>query len=204
MQPETVKLTSLHAPPRNVRKHPPKQIDELARAIEMFGQTRPVVVDEGGMILAGNGLVLALRKLGRKEAAVYRLEGLSQAQKSKLILSDNRIYELGFDDHTGIMEILNSLGGDFEIPGFDTEILKSLHSSNGDATEAALSEYGIIPEAAVATAQNRPVPPGDPTAEPRYDDPDSAGAPGTAHQPQATAAEPEVVTCPSCGGTFTP
>jgi hypothetical protein len=202
MQPETVKLSGLHPPKRNVRKHPPHQVAELARAVEMFGQTRPVVIDEDGTILAGNGLVLALKKLGRKDADVYRLTGLSEAQKSKLMLSDNRVYELGFDDHTGIMEILNSLGGDFEIPGFDTDILKSLHSSSADATQQALDNYGVLPEDGVAAARERPIPAGDPSAVPQYSDPDSEAA-GGATAGAAAAPEHEVM-CPNCGGTFRP
>lgn len=49
-------LTELRRPDRNVRMHTDKQLKEFRRSVEMFGQIRPIVVDEDGVILAGNGL----------------------------------------------------------------------------------------------------------------------------------------------------
>lgn len=49
-------LSELRRPERNVRMHTDKQLKEFRRSIEMFGQIRPIVVDEDGVILAGNGL----------------------------------------------------------------------------------------------------------------------------------------------------
>ena len=36
------------------------QIKEMIRSLNQFGQTRPMVVDEQGNILVGNGLYMAL------------------------------------------------------------------------------------------------------------------------------------------------
>jgi hypothetical protein len=188
METETVLLSALRKPARNTRTHPPKQIAELVRAIEMFGQTRPVVIDEDNTVLAGNGLVAALKKLGRKETPAYRVTGLTPVQKHKLMLSDNRVYELGFDDHVGIMELIQSLDGDFEIPGFDAEILRSLHVGDGEATAAALSSYGVLSTAAVEAAKGRELPPPVPGAPPP--------------SPQGEAHPGAEVTCPNCGGSF--
>ena len=47
-------LTELRRPERNVRMHTDKQLKEFRRSVEMFGQIRPIVVDEDGVILAGN------------------------------------------------------------------------------------------------------------------------------------------------------
>ena len=49
-------LAELRRPERNVRMHTDKQLKEFRRSVEMFGQIRPIVIDEGGVILAGNGL----------------------------------------------------------------------------------------------------------------------------------------------------
>lgn len=49
-------LSELRRPERNVRMHTDKQLKEFRRSVEMFGQIRPIVVDEDGVILAGNGL----------------------------------------------------------------------------------------------------------------------------------------------------
>lgn len=115
-------LAELRPPERNVRIHTEQQIKELARAVTMFGQTRPVVVDENNTVLAGNGLVAALNYLKRSKVAVHRVSGLSEIDKQKLMLSDNRIFELGHDDHDAIVELIRAVG-DVDIPGFDADSL---------------------------------------------------------------------------------
>lgn len=140
MKIQNVPLASLHPPERNVRQHPDAQITELMRAVEMFGQTRPVVVDEDGTVLAGNGLVMALQKMGRTEVQVLRMPGLSKAAKAKLMLSDNKIFTLGHDDYDGIMSLIRGLD-DLDIPGFDGGLLSSLIGNEEIAT-AALDEFG--------------------------------------------------------------
>ena len=51
-----MKLADLVKPEKNVRIHTEQQIKEFRRSVEMFGQIRPIVVDEKNIILAGNGL----------------------------------------------------------------------------------------------------------------------------------------------------
>lgn len=151
---ETVPLADLHPPPRNVRLHPEAQITELMRAVEMFGQTRPVVIDEDNTVWAGNGLVTALQRLGRKDAQVLRMSGLSQAAKTKLMLSDNKIYTLGHDDYDGIMSLIRGLDN-LDIPGFDSDLLSSLLSSD-DVASAALDGFGRLSDAEKAE-RSRPI-----------------------------------------------
>ena len=44
-----IKLADLVKPEKNVRIHTEKQIKEFRRSVEMFGQIRPIVVDERNM-----------------------------------------------------------------------------------------------------------------------------------------------------------
>ena len=60
------KLADLHKPAHNIRRHSDKQITEYIRSVEMFGQIKPLVVDEHGEIIAGNGLFEALSRMGRE------------------------------------------------------------------------------------------------------------------------------------------
>lgn len=60
------KLADLHKPAHNIRRHSDKQITEYIRSVEMFGQIKPLVVDEHGEIIAGNGLFEALTRMGRE------------------------------------------------------------------------------------------------------------------------------------------
>ena len=92
------KLAELHKPAHNIRRHSDKQITEYIRSIEMFGQVKPLVVAEDGEIIAGNGLYEALLRMGRETCDCYVMVGLTDVQKKKLMMADNKVYELGFTD----------------------------------------------------------------------------------------------------------
>jgi len=110
-------LSELRMIEKNIRRHPEKQIKEYVRSLKMFGQVKPVVIDETGQILAGNGLFEALQSMGAETCQCYVMEGLSPAQKKKLMLADNRVYELGITDTAVFDEIVKELEGDIDVPG---------------------------------------------------------------------------------------
>jgi hypothetical protein len=143
MQTETIPLADLRPAEVNVRMHPEHQINELIRAVEMFGQTRPLVIDENNAILIGNGLYAALQKMQRNAADVLRISGLSPSQKSKLMISDNRIYVLGMDDYSAIIDLVRDMD-DYDIPGFDPESLKNLVATSDLATETVINDFGTM------------------------------------------------------------
>ena len=66
---------------RNPRTQSEAQVDQIAASMVEFGWTNPVLIDEGAGILAGQGRLLAARKLGLAEVPVIRFEHLSEAQK---------------------------------------------------------------------------------------------------------------------------
>lgn len=98
MNTKKIKLSELKRPERNVRMHTDKQIKEFKRSVEMFGQIRPIVVDEDNVILCGNGLYESLLALSWEEADCLVMKNLSEKDKKKLMLADNRIFNLGVDD----------------------------------------------------------------------------------------------------------
>ena len=195
MQIEAVAIDTLRPPPRNTRRHPEAQITEFCRALLMFGQTRPIVIDEEGMVLAGNGLVEAAKKLEWREVQAIRMAGLSDTDKSKLILSDNRIFQMGVDDYDAIKSILGNLG-DYDVPGFDESLLKSLIGNVDQLTESYATQYGKLSAEEIAAAQGRTIPQG--STQPAA--PNGAGGNGAAHG--ANGAAPRIVTCPHCRGEF--
>jgi hypothetical protein len=137
------KLSELRRPKKNVRNHSIKQIEEFKRSVQMFGQIRPIVIDEDNVILAGNGLFMALEALGRTEADCYVAAGLTEAGKKKLMLADNRIFNLGVDDLQAFEEIILELDHDFDIPGYDADLLETLVIDVG-AADTLMGGYGII------------------------------------------------------------
>ena len=206
----TKKLTELRPAEKNVRRHPEKQITEYIRSVEIFGQTKPLLIDETGEIIAGNGLYEALRRMGRETAECRVMAGLTTAMKKKLMLSDNRIYELGITDMDTFDEILKELDGDFDIPGWDDDLLEMLNAS---ATEAAdlVESYGVFDQDEVDAMNRRTREEHTPGAAPMEAAPaasaDGPGAnpaaPGTAPGAGAEAAEGGMtITCPHCGGTI--
>jgi len=139
------KLSDLHSPEKNVRIHSEKQTKEFVRSLEAFGQIRPIVIDEDNTILAGNGLYAALVAKGETSADCYVVTGLSENEKKKLMLADNKIYSLGVDDMEVFEEFLKDLGDDIDIPGYDEELLKTITADLEDVDEM-LSGYGTVNE----------------------------------------------------------
>lgn len=105
------KLSVLKHPEKNVRIHSEQQIRELKRSLEKFGQTRALVIDENNIILIGNGLYEAMVSLGYQEATVYVKAGLSENDKKKLMIADNKTYALGIDNLETLNEFLEELQG---------------------------------------------------------------------------------------------
>ncbi len=140
-----MKLDDLVKPKRNVRIHTEQQIKEFCRSVEMFGQIRPIVVDENNVIIAGNGLYDALIAMRQDTAEVYQYNNLTENQKKKLMIADNKIFNLGIDNLDALNIFLEELQGDLDIPGFDQEILQQMVSEAEDVTEK-LSEYGTLKE----------------------------------------------------------
>ena len=134
-----VKISELKAPEKNVRNHSEKQIKEFVRSLEKFGQIRPVVIDENNIVYCGNGLVEAAKSLGWEKIEALRKVGMTEADKKKMMIADNRIYSLGSDNYDNLNAILEEIG-DFDVPSFDVETLEAMF---GDVEEE-LSNFGIL------------------------------------------------------------
>lgn len=141
-----VDIAVLKTPEKNTRIHPEKQINEIRRSLKKWGQYRDVVIDENNMILAGNGLVESMRKEGFDKAWVVRLEGLSENEKIKFMLADNKTAGLGIDHLANIELLIGQLAGDFDIPGFDDDVLSSINAASEEIS-LALEDYGKASEA---------------------------------------------------------
>ncbi len=145
-------LSQIKRPERNIRIHSDKQLKEFERSIKQFGQIRPIVVDENNVILAGNGLYETLLRLNYVEADVYQFNGLSEHQKKKLMMSDNKIFTLGVDDLDTFNAFLEELQDDLDIPGYDEHILKSMMADAEEITDM-LSGYGTISQEEIKTLE---------------------------------------------------
>lgn len=186
----------------NTRIHGQKQIDEFKKSINKFNVIRPVVIDENNVILAGHGLFLALKQLGRKDVDVVVVRGLSERDKKKLLLSDNKIYSLGADDYTSIESLLKELGSesDFDVPGYDSGILEELYGIRSVEKEIGESKPFDIPNEDVKDQGNFEPEPN--KADRAFDVHESHENPVPSEEFKAARQEAQnrkFVICPNCG-----
>ena len=185
------KLSTLKPLEVNVRKHTEKQIKELIRSVNQFGQTRAIVIDEENNILIGNGLHSAMVQAGMEEAFVYCKNGLSETEKKKLILADNKTFSLGTDDYENIEAYLEEIAAtaDYDVAGFEEDVLKNL-IREADEILQDVKSYGVLSDDVLEQKKQ--------VAEQRESQPQNVFE---APDQQAEGKEKEVATviCPNCG-----
>ena len=193
-------LSELHETKKNIRRHSERQIAEYIRSLKMFGQIRPLVVTEDGEILVGNGMFRALTEMGETECDVYVVEGLTKAQKRKLMLADNKVYELGFTVVDALDDLLKELDGDFDVPGYDSDLLDMLAANPVEAGEEA-KDYGTAQPSVTAQVERQEVRYSEDSG-PQYAPPvkteSGAFVAPVSEEPQATE-ERKFIVCPHCG-----
>ena len=114
-------ITALRPYPRNARTHSKKQIRQIARSIEQFGFTNPVLVADDGEIIAGHGRFEAAKLLGMTSVPTLALSHLSAAERRAYVLADNKLaLNAGWDPEILAIELqgLIELDFDVELTGF--------------------------------------------------------------------------------------
>lgn len=149
---ERVLIADLHPAEKNTRIHNNKQVAELVRSFRMFGQIRPVIIDEDNVIWCGNGFYAAAKEAGETHVDALRMIGLNEQQKRKLMLADNQTFMLGATNTMVIDEFLAEMS-DFEIPGYDKESLEQLYGAMETAVEE-MKGYGVIDDEVVQTIEH--------------------------------------------------
>lgn len=150
--PEAVEMRAIDALlpyARNARTHSDAQVAQIAASMVEFGWTNPVLVDDGGTIIAGHGRVLAARKLGLVNVPCIVLSHLTDAQRRALVIADNRLaLSAGWDDEMLASELIGLRDDGFAIPllGFDDGELAALLATEktepaAPAVDKDLGEY---------------------------------------------------------------
>ena len=201
MELEKRQLSELKENSINTRRHNQNQIDEFKKSINKFDVIRPIVIDEDNVILAGHGLFMALKELGREDADGVVMRGLSENDKKKLLLADNKIYSLGVDDYSAIETILKELANDsdFEVPGYDAETLEDLYgirSVEKEVEGGAIGKMMDVSEFSAQMAADAPTSDGEIEQAANY-------TPETPERLQTAKQEAidnrKFVVCPNCG-----
>jgi ParB-like chromosome segregation protein Spo0J len=108
-------IKDLTPDPQNARRHTPRNTGMIERALNEVGAARSIVVDENGVVLAGNATIEAAAAAGIERVQVVdadgqtivavRRTGLTPEQKTQLALYDNRTAELAEWDTSVLAEL---------------------------------------------------------------------------------------------------
>tara|TARA_R100000697_G_scaffold102026_1_gene114737 strand:- start:5 stop:1231 length:1227 start_codon:yes stop_codon:yes gene_type:complete len=146
MQIQARKIEDLHQDPENSRKHDERNLQAIRESLEAFGQQKPIVIDQEGKVVAGNGTLEAARQLGWQEikTVVTQLNGPTQ---TAFAIADNRTAELAAWDDEKLAQSLVALENDESIDaaitGFDSKEIDKMVEAMVGGTEVIEDE---IPE----------------------------------------------------------
>ena len=120
MKIQTLQIKDLTPDPENARQHDDKNLKAIQASLKQFGQRKPIVITEAGVIVAGNGTVEAAKRLGWTEIAAVEVPGDWTPEQTKAFaLADNKTAELAKWD----VKVLNAQLLEFVESEFDIEAL---------------------------------------------------------------------------------
>lgn len=129
LQIETVPVESLTLDPANARKHDQRNLDAIVASLKRFGQQHPIIVNTDGIVVAGNGRVMAARSMGWETIRILRTD-LTGIDATAFAIADNRTAELASWDDDALTQTLVALQNDEEydhlVAGFSDDEIQSL------------------------------------------------------------------------------
>jgi len=109
---------------KNSKKHPDKQLKQIANSLKEFGWQQPIVVDKEGTIIVGHGRWEAYKKYpnGIKEPRI-EVADLTEEKAKAYRLADNKLNESEWDMGLAIEELKELSEEMFDLTGFDKDLL---------------------------------------------------------------------------------
>ena len=120
MKIETLQIKDLTLDPENARQHDEKNLKAIQGSLKEFGQRKPIVITEAGVIVAGNGTVEAAKRLGWLSIDAVKVPSdWTPDQIKAFALADNRTAELAnWDKDILATQLLDLEEAGFEIADF--------------------------------------------------------------------------------------
>jgi DNA modification methylase len=113
---EMLPVSALRPYPGNARRHSRKQVGQIADSIRRFGFTNPVLISDGGEIIAGHGRVMAAKELGLDAVPTVRLSHLTAEERRAYVLADNKLaLNAGWDTEILAIELQALIDIDFDV-----------------------------------------------------------------------------------------
>lgn len=139
----TVNIDELK-PYENNPRHNDQAVDAVAESIDQCGYIAPIIVDEDNEILAGHTRLKALKRTRGGAVEVIRVSGLTDEQKRKYRLLDNKTNELASWDFEKLeFELADLDFGDFDF-GFEEKRKFVTDKPEVEFTEVLGEEHNYI------------------------------------------------------------
>lgn len=110
----------------NAKKHPKKQIEQVANSIQEFGMNQPIVVDKQGVIIVGHGRYEACKSLGWSDEEILKhvkVVDLTEEQAKAYRLADNKLNESEWDMNLVVEELKGLSDEMLDLTGFDKDLI---------------------------------------------------------------------------------
>lgn len=134
----------------NPRKNK-KAVSAVAESIGQVGYNNPIIIDENNVILAGHTRRLALMKQKADEIEVLQVFGLSEEQKRKFRLLDNKVGEYASWDFVALLEEVKDMEWDEVVLDWgiceepkEKKEKKEKEEKEEEATEYTCPECGFV------------------------------------------------------------
>lgn len=147
MKIKTVPISELQTDDNNARLHSARNIEVIAKSLEMFGQRKPIVV-HNGKILAGNGTLEAAKTLGWTEITITEVPDNWDSDTAKAYaIADNRTAELAdWNEDTLIKQLLELENDGWEIKDFGFDDLLPKDSDDDGEKDNPYSMNVVVPQ----------------------------------------------------------
>lgn len=107
---------------KNAKKHPKKQIEQVAASIKEFGFNQPIVVDKENVVIVGHGRLEAAIELGMTDVPVIQVD-LTTEQAKAYRLADNKLNESDWDMDLVIQELKELSEPLLDLTGFERDLI---------------------------------------------------------------------------------
>lgn len=145
-------IASLKPYASNARTHSKKQLNQIAKSIERFGFTNPVLIGDDLEIIAGHGRVAAAKLLGLKSVPTLALSHLSADERRAYVLADNKLaLNAGWDPELLAIELQGLIDVDFDmgLTGFSIAEVDFIIEAASDANPKTRdAKEDVVPSAA--------------------------------------------------------
>jgi site-specific DNA-methyltransferase (adenine-specific) len=129
-----MKIENIKPYEKNAKKHPKKQVEQVAKSIKEFGFNQPIVIDKKGVIIVGHGRYEAAKLLGLSDVPVIEVN-LTEEQAKAYRLADNKLNESEWEMDL-VIEELKGLSEDMlDLTGFDKDLIIEPENKDDEVPE---------------------------------------------------------------------